>query len=643
MERLKRAMARLFDNQHTAREQAEKPSESEKSNIEPVAASREAHQDVPPEEPQLAQQVAHEDPQDQEKVLSVLERWAKTSTRRLSVADMESCRWAVAKVLEHAYRGSAQWARLAQLWETLLLCPVPTMSRESLFSDLLDIYELKLKEPSMAFGVAARGFAEFPQDAFWEAKLEELAQNGQKFEELVCLYLDGAERKDNAHLEVGLRKRAAILFESRLDDREQAIVQWEILLARDPSDREVLGALERLYRLEGNVARLEGILRGALLWTEDPEAKKDLLFEISECLARPGADVDARAQIFWSILELDPENLQAMNSLDELFSEQELWSDLALVLEREISWHRQQAELSEPRILHAMLLRMADLQLNRLANKEAAMAYLRFAVEAEEGSEETIGLLESFLQDPARKLFAAQSLEPIFRKANHAQKLVPVLEILLAEEQEPGARRSRFLELVSLHDLALDQKSIAFLTACRAFTEGIRDDEFLHMLEKLAEKSDLMEELEGLYEEWLEDSSEPALQRQILRKLAYLRECLTQNKDQAVALWKRLLESDPQDKEALAALQRLYRDQECYQELADVVLRLIKLEENDERKKDLYYELAHLQEEKLGLAKEAIDTYLTILSLDPQDISALKLLNRLYIFGAKPVAIPVAS
>jgi golgin subfamily B member 1 len=112
--------------------------------------------------------------------------------------------------------------------------------------------------------------------------------------------------------------------------------------------------------------------------------------------------------------------------------------------------------------------------------------------------------------------------------------------------------------------------------------------------------------------------------------LAQLNENHLNDQKRAVALWREVLKKLPKDQEALTALERNYRRLGNFPELALVLRQLGDLEKNLERRKDLYFELAGLMEDKLNRKNEAAEAYLDILTDDPQDATALKLLRILF-------------
>ena len=579
---------------------------------------------VHPEDPG-DRQVLGESPGDAEQARTILTGLLRIAPSDLTPEDLARYHLATARVLEDAFESTGQWTHLAQLWEMLLQVRLPGACRADLYEKLLGLYEGPLGNSAVAFGLAARAFAELHEDPIWQVKLEDLALRGQRFEELTCVYLDLAERQGSSPLACQLRKRAAEIQEGHLENRVEAIDQYENLVRDGNADGETLKALCQLYRKGGDLLKQKGLLTRLAEQAETIEEKKEYLFELVHCLARQGNEAEAMIQVYWDILKLDPDNLTALTALDALLNAEKRFGQQIKVLERQIGVHQYQSERqTNQRSLKTLFVRIADLIQNQLGNPEAALFYLRSAVPLAHDAFEVVHLLEPFLSTTEELRFAAaQNLEPIYRQSQQHEKLAAVLSILLTGDGPFAAQKAHFQELIRLHDEALVQNPMAFLV------EPIRA-----RLIQLAREYELTDPLAEMFDQWLSGITDPVLRLQALRERAGLEEMRGADRDQSIARWVRVLEADAEDREALQALRRLYQEGERLTELADVVHRLIKLEDDSEHKKDLFFELAHLLEEPLGRLSEAIDVYLQILTFDPQDRSARKLLNRLYLLNA---------
>ena len=542
----------------------------------------------------------------------------------------ERCRQAAAEVLDGVYRPASEWRKLAAILEMRLAATAEPSDRMAYFRQLVDLFENKMDEGAMAFNVAARACREQPEDEGVRRDLHRLAEQGQRFEDLVDVYRDVADHHVGTELATELRKQIAALQEQRLGERTAALAEWERLLEANDSDEQVLGALERLYREQGDFASLVGIYRKQEALTDDPERKKDLLFQAAATLAEGVEDVPGAIEVYRRILELAADDRRALRLLDQLLVVEERWSDLAEVLQREIALVPDEpVEAGGPDPKLDLLLRLTQLHLDHLGDTATAVSALAAALERSAVEPRAIDLLERMLTDESTRPQAAEMLEPIYRRLGDFNKLVAIMEVRLATRQEAEARLAIYRELARIYEEELVQKPFAFMVTCRAFREHPTDEGIRQELERLAEQTGSFEELADVYEEALPKTEGTEAQGHIGRRLAQLKEAYLEDKDEAVSHWRQVLANDPDDAEALKSLERLYRERGAYSELVGVLRHMAALEQDVDRKKDLLHEVATLMEERLGHNDGAIEAYREILLEDPSDLAVLKLLDRL--------------
>ncbi|RME22440.1 MAG: hypothetical protein D6806_12980 [Deltaproteobacteria bacterium] len=257
------------------------------------------------------------------------------------------------------------------------------------------------------------------------------------------------------------------------------------------------------------------------------------------------------------------------------------------------------------------------------------MLAMKQAMELKPPESEAVTLLEECLSRPSQRLTAAELLLPVYRQMEDFKKLVAVLEMQLGVEETPQKRVELYQELMKIYEEQIGQKPLAFTVACRAFREFPSDSGIRADLERLAEQTGSMEELAAVYEEVVEKVRDTDAGPDIERRLAQLKEAYLEDKDEALAHWRHVLASDPDDPEALKALERLYRERGMYAELVGILRHLATMEADRGRKKDVLHEIAAIMEERLGRDDGAIEAYKEILELDPNDLAVLRLVDRL--------------
>ena len=551
-----------------------------------------------------------------------------------TVADLEKLlrddrsRQAAAEALEGVYRNAGEWRKLAAVLEMRLAALGDPARRLEVYANLRELYEEKMGEKALAFGAAARALKEQPQDQGVLQILLRLGQEAGLFEELTALLLDVADQHTGTELALQLRKKVAEIYETHLGRRNDAMLLWEQLYQAAPVDLEVLAALERFYREEGRFQQLVQVYRAQLELVNDLQQRKDLLFRTAACLAEGLEDVEGAILTYQSILEQDPTDRRALKLLEVLLESHGRWPELGQVLEQQLALLAALPVMPAEE-MRELLLRKARLHLEKLNSHRDGLLALAEVLRLFPDDAEAVDYLEGLLKEASLRLAASEILEPVYRRREDYRKLVGLLEARLGVQDKPDERLEIYRQLLQIYGEQMGQKTMSFTVACRALREFPQDEGVRQQLEQLAEQTGSFEELAVVYEE-----VEPALRgtpagSEVARRLAQLKETYLQDKDDAVSHWRMVLAGDPDDREALAALERLYRERGAVAELVGVLRHLASLEQGLERRKDLLHEVASLLEERLGRPEETVEVYREILAIDPQDLTVLKLLDRM--------------
>jgi hypothetical protein len=258
-----------------------------------------------------------------------------------------------AGLLERTYRTTRQWKKLISVLQNRIDNCEDSGQKIELMVRMAKVYENEMKESTLAFGVLARAFALQPGRKDIRRGLEKLADRGERFEELVGIFLDAAEGKDEDWA-VELRKHVARIFEHHLEDSEEAVRQWRSLLALRADDSEVLSALHRLeakpdkrpvehadvsdppdlaepvdeaelpilehlYRKHQNYSDLLDVLRLRARKEPDPVRRKRLYYEVAELAAEKLGRPEDAVQAYLDLLAGDMSNLSAVKRLNRLY------------------------------------------------------------------------------------------------------------------------------------------------------------------------------------------------------------------------------------------------------------------------------------------------------------------------------------
>jgi tetratricopeptide (TPR) repeat protein len=122
----------------------------------------------------------------------------------------------------------------------------------------------------------------------------------------------------------------------------------------------------------------------------------------------------------------------------------------------------------------------------------------------------------------------------------------------------------------------------------------------------------------------------PAKKTELHLELAELHENQLQDVQSAIVHYQHALSSDPESRDALSALERLYRRGELWESLIDVLARRSQLESEDRDVIRLRLEIGQLWDLRLYDSGQAIAAYQSVLEIDPSNLTALRALEQLY-------------
>jgi tetratricopeptide (TPR) repeat protein len=525
----------------------------------------------------------------------------------------------VSELLAPRYRALGQWRRYVESLERRILTETGAAARFSILHEIGGVYEEHLSQKDMAFATFCRALRENPSDGTNREDIERLAGETRGFEELCLLYGEESRRDAvPADARAAMLRVAAGLQERELEDPAAAAESLGRLLELTPGDESSVRSLVAINRRIGNAHGLAGAMLRLAGMTGNADERREVLHEAARIYEAELRDDDGAVKVFTKILETDEQDLATLRKLDRLYEKRGDWNALADVLEREAAFSQEPVEKAE------ILYRLGRTWRERLNGPEVAVEYFAKALSENPGMLSALGALESLLEDPAVGAKVVPVLEAQHRGRGEWDKLVAVLERKLGMAAG-DERRGIYDELVEIYEKQMNHRQMAFAAACRAFREFPGDDRLLARLEKAAGDGGFGEELAAVLEEVTEAGGlAPARATALLSRAAEICETELRDTIRALEIQNKVLAADPGNSGALRALERLQKAAGNYQELVAVYQQKLNLAATDEERKDLYFEMASVLEEKLGDIRGAREAYLRVLEIDPKDLISLR-------------------
>ncbi len=491
---------------------------------------------------------------------------------------------------------------------------------------IAEIYEKNLRDASSAMTTLLDSLESFWNQDWLREEIERLAQATGRWQDLVEAYDKVLDKFADPEDSLPLRRVIAKALEEHLAEFERAIEVNGAILELAENDWEALKALERLYQATEQWEKLLDVLQRLLSVAGEADERRRVLFAMARLSEAELEDDDKAVEYYAAALDLgeDPEALEA---LDRLYTTQEKWEELADILRRRL------ALIPEDEVdsICTLKYRLAQVLENELGQADQALAEYRDILEINPGHEQARSSLEAKLAHPELKFEAARVLEPIYETLAEWERLVQVYEILAEGAGDTADKVEMLLKAGQLRAQNLGETDQAFETYATAFRVDPDRTEAVDALEQLCEIEEKWGELAALYEEVLGGDLDPSLKKRLYSSLAEIYDQRLENADKAVEAYKQALSIDEQDASGLDALEKLYTRREQWPELLDVYRKKVELSVDPEERQRMLFQIAYLQEEMLGRPTEAVETYREILGDSPDNLDALRALDRLYV------------
>ena len=392
-----------------------------------------------------------------------------------------------------------------------------------------------------------------------------------------------------------LRKLAA-LAEGPLNDIRRAQRSWENICEVLPSDTEALDALSRIYSGEGDWATLVRILDKQIPLAKDPTRAVELALLRAQIFdERLHNTEDAAHALEQVIAELNPRSWEAHERLRALYEKAGSWARMVKVAERQLFLVEDPAERT-PRALELALLwrdRLRDA-------KKATTAF------------------ERVLEIDPDNLEALRALAPLYQSAQNFERLIFTQEKLLDQTDDPAARRPLILEIARLCEDELAEPRLAFEWYKRAYNEN-PDAESLQLVDRIAEKHGLFEDLIQIYEGARARATEEIEQLAAALKISLICEEKLDDSGRAFAILRDTLHADPAGRELLPNLERLTERTKDWAGLLDVYARVARARPETSERVELLRLRAGVRERHMDDPTGAMDEYLRSFALQPEN------------------------
>ncbi|MCB9626668.1 MAG: tetratricopeptide repeat protein [Sandaracinaceae bacterium] len=532
------------------------------------------------------------------------------------------------RVLEPAYTRKGEFKKVNDILERRLAAATDEEEIRTLRLRLAELAATELGDADGAYRALEAAFLDRPSDVELWDRLAGAAEQAGKHEELAVAYSTAIEAGGLGNMDVlDLSRRTADLYEIVLNRPDSAEPFHKRVLSDDPVNERSFVALKELYTNRERWDDLQALYRNRIAETIDAEQKRELLLQVCFLFEELLEDFPKAIQYYQEVLELTPDHAPTRKALDRLYRKTDRYRDLA-ALRREDLDRASGAERID------ITFELGEIAETRLDQPVQAVDYYEQVLLDAPTHMRAQEALERLMTEPSQRQRVASILEPLYSEQGAYPQLVRALEVQLEDVRDAGARVALLTRIGEVNEERLQDVDRAFGAYARAVEADPSERGIREVLARLATIRDAQRERAAVLERAIESVNEPYLSGELLLEVARLWDEEEGDPANAERAYQRLIAVDPENPDnvipASQALERIHLGAENYGALADDLRRQIRFEHDVEQRGGLLVRLAELLETTLNDRRGAIDAHREQLENAPDDVNALRALERLY-------------
>jgi tetratricopeptide (TPR) repeat protein len=484
-----------------------------------------------------------------------------------------------------------------------------------------------LRQPGKSVPLFQRLLEARPDERSVFSELESALSMGEMWRELADAYWREAEDSLDEDRTVDLLMRLSRVALDVLDEPKLGAKAFRRILDTQPDNDRARAQLEQVYQMTESWPELLELLRERLTRSEDPDDRTPIYLMIAE-LQEGALD--------------DPEG--ALDTLEGLLNEVANEPNAVAGLER-IADARVPQRLrvfnmlqpiyestgNTPRLVSVCEWRLTVTE-DPGARHELHRELARHLESIPDGAQYAFRALARALHEPGPGEALAVLDAEIGRIAGALQIAGALADALVAGSESAALESDvdRRLEMLirAARIRSEDSPEIAVEILRRALV--LRDDheDALELMDSALVRLGYHEELREVLARRVEVEGSDHDRAELLRRLATLFEDILANPSEAEKAWRRLLDIEANDVEALQRLSRTYAASGSTKELIEVLERRIDASNDGEERRSLRMQLASIQREAAKNREAEIEVLRALLAEAPADDDAMAALAR---------------
>ena len=513
--------------------------------------------------------------------------------------------------LERLYRQLEQWEHLINLLLSRLEVTDELLDRQEVYERIADVFE-EQDAAENALMILGRAFSEDPNDERFGERLEKLASLTGQWAELIQHYENSLSQIGQDQPEsIPLHLRVAQWYDEAVEQPQHAVTHYQFVQHIDPENIDVFKSLETLYEKHGHWALAVQMIEQRLPLLYETDDLLDAWRTLSSIKKQHLEDFDGALIAYQEVLALEPNDLEALNALKELYSIKQEFQNLITILEQENDL------IEDVELQVENYLRIAELKEVRLHDMQGAIYAYQEAHN-----------LDSNCAD------ALYSLEVLYRQSQDWYALQETYNALLIARHESLEQLKTYGKLARLQLEHLEDRIGAIDTYRNMFRIDPTHPDAIRSLDQLYREENQWDDLKKVYDQYLEKVTSPTEQISIRIALSKLCEFVYTDpqfaQEQAVAYLSPIVEEDPTQLEAIQILKEIYATAEQWHDCLEMLQSEINLISDRELLIERMYQMGMIYFNHLDDAEQAIHWFKQLLELMPTYTPALIALKEVY-------------
>ena len=528
-----------------------------------------------------------------------------------------------------------KWADLVRVMEEATVDPEDVLAAKNIRMMVAEIYREHLGDVDASIATYVSIREQDPEDVVILDALLVLYQTKEAWKEYAEILMAKSALVDDPDERKALLFSAASVNEEILGDVDAAIEIHTNILADEAGEPNALDCLERLYIGKEAWAELLNVYDAKIDNAEADEDRKNLFYVKGELQETRLEDNVGAVETYQQVLAIEPADAIALEALDRLYIAVNDMPSLLEVLEkREL--------IAEDEASAVMFkFRQAECKYRHLDDSLGAIEVYNAVFELDPGHEDSIASLEEIIANGGdAALEAAKVLVPIYQGLARWAELVKVYEVLVAGSDDLEELIQLLSTIGMIHEDMLEAPKAAFDAWFRALSHDATRDESWEKVQVLAETcgcwAELVEKLDALATDLASDADAAII---VIKHMALIQAEKLEQPEKAVESYRRILEMDSNDLDAIRGLDTLFEALQKWEDLADILHTEIDIAETDEERLNSYYRLGAVQEMYLENYEEAVNSYNEMHMIVPGQPEAIEALVRIFSAGHNVAAI----